>query len=616
MPTVPEVLLRKLYVQGSLDRLPDGFTFQLKDTLLAVTIIGMQISADGAAIAAENLSLQLEGGEKLKADTISAQTPFALPLNVLLRLEAKGVKILPANLTIDALTSEAGPLRFTVSTKKNDSAGGGSKQLQQVWTALETAVRSIKAANDPHHPLYHFTPPANWMNDPNGLVAWKGKTHLFYQYNPYAPVWGLIHWGHAVSHDLVHWMHYPIALTPCAGTPNADGCWSGSAVVTDEGPVFFYTAVFPETVCMARPDQDFLRLMDDPENPVIAAPPEGMSIEGFRDPCVWWEDGACYMTIGSGIKGVGGAVLLYRSSDLKKWEFVHPLLVGDSRQAKPFATGTMWECPQLVHLGNWDFLFLSVIVDPKTQYSIYFRGKMEKQLFIPESMHRVDEGGGTLYAPLTFEDDSKRRILFGWIREERDENACKRAGWAGVLSLPRMLSTTENGDLLIDPAPEIKRLRKFFLASFSGLLRSEPTLLSGSHGLKNIEVSASIELLEGSAIEFLLAESPQSAEKTRISYDSKEGVLMVDTIYASLVPSARGSRKECSLVLKNGEPLTVDIFFDGSVLEVYANRKVVMTSRLYPTRMADLRLFGSSTGSQVKITSLQIHQLGSCFSRK
>lgn len=615
MPSVPEVLLRKLYVQGSLDLLPDGFTFQLKDTLLAVTIIGLQISADEVSIAPENLSLQLEGGEKLKADSISAQQPFALPLNMLLQVEAKGAKSLPAKLTIDVLTSEVGQLRFSLSTKMKSSSGK-SKLLNQAWTALATAARSIKAANDPHHPLYHFTPPANWMNDPNGLLTWQGKTHLFYQYNPYAPVWGSIHWGHAVSRDLVHWAHLPIALAPHAGTPNADGCWSGSAVVTDGGPVFFYTAVFPETVCRAKPDKGFRRLVDDLENPVIDAPPDGMSIEGFRDPCVWRENGVWYLTIGSGIKSVGGAVLLYRSSDLKKWEYVHTLLVGDSKQTNPFPTGTMWECPQLVRLGNWDFLFLSVIVDPKTQYSIYFRGKVEKLRFIPESVHRVDEGGGTLYAPLTFEDDQKRRILYGWIREERDETACNRAGWAGMLSLPRVLSTSENGELLIDPAPEIKRLRKFFLASFSGILRFEPTLLSGSHGLKNIEVSASIELADGSAIGFLLAESLQSAEKTRISYNSKDDILVIDTSYASLDPSAKGSRKECSLVLENGEPLMIDIFFDGSVLEVYANRKIVLTSRVYPTRMDNLRLFGSSTGGQVKITAMQIHQLGSCFSRK
>jgi beta-fructofuranosidase len=411
-------------------------------------------------------------------------------------------------------------------------------------------------------------------------------------------------------------VHLPIALAPRAGTPNADGCWSGSAVGTDDGPVFFYTAVFPETVCVAKPDKGFRRLVDDPDNPVFAPPPKGIPIEGFRDPCVWREDGVWYMTIGSGIKGVGGAVLLYRSSDLKKWEYVHPLLVGDSKQTNPFATGMMWECPQLVRMGNWDFLFLSVIVDPKTQYSIYFRGKMKELRFNPESVHRVDEGGGTLYAPLTFEDDQKRRILFGWIREERDEADFKSAGWAGVLSLPRVLSVSENGELCIEPAPETIRLRKYFLTSFSGQLKSELTMLSGSHDLKNIEMTASIDLTEGSTINFLLAELPQSAEKTQISYDSKEGILVVDTKNASLAPSTKGSRNECKLVLNNGEPLIVDFFLDGSVLEVYANRKIVITSRLYPTRMANLRLFGSSTGGQVKIITLKIHQLGSCFSRK
>src|SRR5207247_4559627 len=83
---------------------------------------------------------------------------------------------------------------------------------------------------DPHRPQYHFLPPANWMNDPNGLLQWKGQYHLFYQYNPHGPFHAHIHWGHAVSADLVHWTDLPIALTPTAERADAHGCWSGSAI--------------------------------------------------------------------------------------------------------------------------------------------------------------------------------------------------------------------------------------------------------------------------------------------------------------------------------------------------------------------------------------------------
>ena len=109
-----------------------------------------------------------------------------------------------------------------------------------------------RAAMDMHRPRYHFLPPANWMNDPNGLIQWQGKVHMFYQHNPDAPFWALMHWGHAVSEDGVHWTHLPIALAPTSGGPDKDGCFSGCAVDNDGVPTLVYTGVRPECQCIAR----------------------------------------------------------------------------------------------------------------------------------------------------------------------------------------------------------------------------------------------------------------------------------------------------------------------------------------------------------------------------
>src|ERR1700723_2534620 len=98
-------------------------------------------------------------------------------------------------------------------------------------TALSTLHHSRDALpGDRHRPLYHFLAPANWMNDPNGAILWKGKYHLFYQYNPNSASWGSIHWGHTVSSDLVHWEDFPIALAPSQDGPDKHGCWSGCVV--------------------------------------------------------------------------------------------------------------------------------------------------------------------------------------------------------------------------------------------------------------------------------------------------------------------------------------------------------------------------------------------------
>src|SRR2546421_9996740 len=90
-------------------------------------------------------------------------------------------------------------------------------------------------AGDPHRPQYHFLPPSNWLNDPNGLIQWKGQYHLFYQYNPFEPVWGAIHWAHAISDDLVHWRGLPIALAPAPGTGDEGAVFPGRAFASPGG---------------------------------------------------------------------------------------------------------------------------------------------------------------------------------------------------------------------------------------------------------------------------------------------------------------------------------------------------------------------------------------------
>ncbi len=612
MPAVPEILLRKLFVKGSLKSLPDGFAFQLNDTLLAVSLTAIRLSADGVSLPVESVELELNGHNPVNAAGISSQERFALPMNTPVTVRAVSSITKPGILSIEADTAEVGLLRFSINLR----AGNLSTKWHGAKSVIQTLVnlgRIVKTNRDPQHPIYHFSPPANWMNDPNGLICWQGKTHLFYQYNPAAPVWGLIHWGHAVSPDLVHWKRLPIAMAPTLGTPNEDGCWSGSALVTPDGPAFFYTAVFPETVCVARPEKNFNRLVNDADNPVIPAPPQGLELEGFRDPCVWCEGDVWYLTLGSGFKGIGGAVLLYRSKDLKHWEYLHPLLTGDLKDDVPFPTGTMWECPQLVQIDDQYFLFISAIVDPKTQYTIYYQGKMMDHRFIPTALKKPDQGGGAVYAPLTFEDSKRRRILFGWIKEEREEAACKKAGWAGVMTLPRVLSLSVKKELLIDPAPEVELLRKAQIASFSGEVNDQFIEVSGTKAVLNAEITAKIQFIGNGGVEFVLASSPQADERTVIAYDSARGLLTIDTTAASRDPLTRGAHKECALPLGQNEPLELRIFLDGSVLEVYANHRVVMTSRLYPTTRTGLRLFVRSADGKNIVIHSSIHELGSCY---
>ena len=172
---------------------------------------------------------------------------------------------------------------------------------------------------------------------------------------------------------------------------------------------------------------------------------------GFRDHSVWKEHSIWYQAIGSGIRGVGGAVLVYRSPDLPSTgNSVGPLCIGHSKQ-----TGDMWECPDLFQLGERHVLMVSPIPLART---IYFTGEYRDQRFTPLYQDVVDDGG-CFYAPQSFTDAHGRRIMFGWLREGRDEAAQRAAGWAGVMSLPRHLLPRSDGRLGMQPVPELRALR-------------------------------------------------------------------------------------------------------------------------------------------------------------
>ncbi|MDK2950241.1 MAG: beta-fructofuranosidase, partial [Thermotoga sp.] len=168
-------------------------------------------------------------------------------------------------------------------------------------------------------PAYHFFPITGWMNDPNGLIHWKGKYHMFYQYNPKKPRWGNICWGHAVSDDLVHWRHLPVALYPKDET---HGVFSGSAVEKDGKMVLVYTYFRDpeynegekEVQCIAT-SEDGWNFVEYENNPVISKPPEE-GIHAFRDPKVNRIGNKWRMVLGSGKDKRIGMVLLYTSEDL------------------------------------------------------------------------------------------------------------------------------------------------------------------------------------------------------------------------------------------------------------------------------------------------------------
>jgi beta-fructofuranosidase len=448
--------------------------------------------------------------------------------------------------------------------------------------AGSVSALEARLARDPRRPQFHLLPKRNWMNDPNGPVFWKGRYHMFFQYNPDGAVWGDMHWGHAVGPDMVHWKHLPVALAPTPGGPDAQGCFSGTAVIDGDEVAVLYTGVVSaaeseatlrdgvhslrETQCLATSADPELKVWKKRAQPVIAAPPKGMRETGFRDPSPWRQGDVWYMTVGSGVEHEGGAVLLYRSKDLREWEYLHPVASGvgaKTTAANPVDTGDMWECPELFPLGGKHVLIYSARGKVHWQSGVLDEKAMR---FHPERYGELDYG--TYYAAKTQEDAGGRRIVWGWINETRPEAEYKAAGWAGMMSLPRVLTLRADGTLGIE-----------VLATLHELREGERRLRPGA----NVEAECrrlAVQSATGEMLARFTAERPFAAELvgTLATGEMKEPVLAL-----KYDPADRNAVQVdgVRVPIAEGSGIEAHLYIDGSVAELIVNGSAAFTKRFY-----------------------------------
>lgn len=301
--------------------------------------------------------------------------------------------------------------------------------------------------------LYHFEPKKGWMNDPNGLIEFQGQYHAFFQHNPYDIKWGPMHWGHAVSKDLVHWEELPIALKPEEEYEDGGGCFSGSAIEKDGKLYLFYTSVskrLGQTQSVAV-SEDGIHFEKYKGNPVIAQVPADGSAD-FRDPKVSLIDGVYYMVVGSSFEG-RGRVLLYRSESLYEWDYIGVLY-----ESEDYYDAV--ECPDFFQMGDTYVLMYSKIGFP-TYATQFITGDFDGKKFFPK-VYSTPEAGPQFYAAQTFGAKDGRRILIGWLYDWKmvpDQTADS----AGALSIPRELSL-KDGKICCFPVKEAQSL----LASYQG----------------------------------------------------------------------------------------------------------------------------------------------------
>lgn len=316
----------------------------------------------------------------------------------------------------------------------------------------------------------HLKAPDNWINDPNGFIYYKGQYHLFYQYFPYGPRWGTMHWGHAVSQDLVSWEHKGLALYPTIhGDQN--GCFSGSAA-EEEGKLYLvYTGVHYEVVNPEDPhtclDEQFESCQilissedgfqfDNQNGKEVVIPPimdPGIGDRTHtRDPKVWRGKDGWYMILGSTLGEKQGELLFYRSEDLHHWTYV-------SQATKGPAYGWMWECPDYFPTEGGDVLLVSAMglltnEEKEKNQSICFPVDFQEdtcRIQIPDEYQFVDYGMD-LYAPQTTLDKEGRRTMIAWVRMPK----VTEEGWIGMFCSPRVVEA-EGGHVYFRLHPNVRQ---------------------------------------------------------------------------------------------------------------------------------------------------------------
>lgn len=314
-------------------------------------------------------------------------------------------------------------------------------------------------------PVFHLASPCGWINDPNGFSYYRGKVHLFFQYHPYGNKWGPMHWGHAVSTDMLNWNFLPVALAPDTEA-DMDGCFSGTAMEDDGNHVLIYTGVIEKNgiqhQCMAIGDGIEYRKVDF--NPIISSKniPFEYDVAHFRDPKAWKENGIYYIAAVIKTEDKSGAIALFSSNNLESWEFISII----DRSA--CSLGMMWECPDVFSLDGCDV----IIVSPQEMKedlekgwhdgnnSVYMTGTLPRDTweFKRNNVCQIDYGID-FYAPQTTLLPDGRRVLVAWMHSWESYSTPENYSWTGMMTLPRELEI-KNGILFQKPVSELEALRK------------------------------------------------------------------------------------------------------------------------------------------------------------
>ena len=421
-----------------------------------------------------------------------------------------------------------------------------------------TQARSAMTGTVAHlRPSYHIRPPRGYLNDPNGPIEVGPQVHLYFQSRPTIDLGTPVEWGHVTSTDYVRWTLHRPAMAPVPDGPDRDGCWSGNTVWDGDRIRAFYSGMV-----IGRPYQSVLTAVSDdggntfgrPEQ-AIPDPMPGEQVLMFRDPFVWREHDAWWMAVGVGYADRGAGIALYRSADLRDWTAEGALAELPRSRAAGDDTGSAWECPQVLTVDGRRIAVVSSWSPEGGANQV-----LSFDLDAPISPQRADHGTN-FYAASALRDSRFGTVLFGWLTEGRDHPD----GWAGVISLPRVVRRGPDDSLRSAPVPTVDTLRIGPGSATDGVTTTPHCEIDVPSGSGRVVVHFGDQ------------------ERLELELEEAAGTLTIDRSRASLDSAAHGGRMQAidAFDHTSGRP-AARIFLDGSVVEVFTSAGRVLSTRVYP----------------------------------
>ena len=468
--------------------------------------------------------------------------------------------------------------------------------------------------NEKYRLDYHFTAKHGWMNDPNGMVYHDGEYHLFYQHNPYGSRWANMHWGHAVSKDLISWEHLPVGLAP----DSLGAIFSGSAVIDKDNTAGFgkdaliaiYTSAGNiQTQSIAYSLDNGLTFTKYDGNPVLS----DLNYPDFRDPKVFWHNRANQWVMSL---ATGQTITFYGSKNLKEWDRLSEFGKGIGSHAG------VWECPDLFPLTyngqtKW-VLFVSINPGGPNGGSAtqYFIGDFDGTTFTPDALPYpiwLDYGRDN-YAGVTWSnipDSDGRRLFIGWMNNWDYANDVPPVNFRGAMTMPRELKLAHNGSHFIianPPADDVKNMRGDVKKVNPFKVASSYTvdnLTEGNKGMYEIEMT--VETGSASAFSFVLC-NPKD-EKTVFSFDLEKGIFGVDRSHSGIIAfSDKFADKISEAPLTKKKSYHINLFLDKASTECFIdNGELVQTNTVFPSEAYNSLSFESN--GEITISNLNIYPL-------